>query len=122
MKFLLLVLLESVLLIYFSLLPGGVVPSTGIEAPRTGDLEHLLLYIVYGFILAGAANKFGRKGAVLAIVFGSLFGLLNETIQLAVPGRIFDPLDWLTDTKGVLAGVALFHLVKLSRKVRSASS
>jgi len=41
----------------------------------------------------------------------SCWGLVTECIQLYVPGRSFDLLDWAADSLGVLLA-ALFHAIK----------
>jgi VanZ family protein len=80
-------------------------------------LQHGLGYALGGVLLARALYP-GRRSAVLALALGSLYGLSDEIHQSFVPLRSPDPRDWLADTLGVLAGIALFHLF-LARRGRA---
>ncbi|HEV7591090.1 MAG TPA: VanZ family protein, partial [Longimicrobium sp.] len=62
----------------------------------------------------------GGRAALLAGALGSLYGVSDELHQLLVRNRSSDPVDWMADTLGVLAGVALWHLV-LHHSARRAS-
>jgi VanZ family protein len=74
-------------------------------------LQHSAAYAVGGLLIARALGG-GRdgRGALLAVVLGSLYGASDEIHQLFVPNRSSDPVDWIADTLGVLAGVGLWHL------------
>ena len=72
-------------------------------------LQHSAAYVVGGLLLARALGRGGR-GALLAAVLGSLYGASDEVHQLFVRNRSSDPVDWIADTLGVLAGVALWRL------------
>lgn len=43
----------------------------------------------------------------LSITITSIFGLLVELRQLAVPGRSGDPVDWLLDTLGAITFILI---------------
>ena len=73
-------------------------------------LQHAGAYAVGGLLLARALGRGGR-GALLAAALGSLYGASDEVHQLFVRNRSSDPVDWIADTLGVLAGVALWRLV-----------
>ncbi|HEV7587527.1 MAG TPA: VanZ family protein, partial [Longimicrobium sp.] len=70
-------------------------------------LQHAAAYAVGGLLIARALGGRGRRAAVLAIVLGSLYGATDELHQRFVPNRSSSPVDWMADTLGVLAGVAL---------------
>ena len=72
-------------------------------------LQHAAAYAVGGLLLARAVGRGGR-GALLAAALGSLYGASDEAHQLLVRNRSSDPADWIADTLGVAAGVALWHL------------
>ena len=72
-------------------------------------LQHSAAYAVGGLLIARALGP-GRRGALLAVALGSLHGVTDEIHQHFVPNRSPDPLDWIADTLGVLAGVGLWHL------------
>jgi VanZ family protein len=76
--------------------------------PFGDKLGHLLLYAVFGLLLA-----FGRARApkavphVLLLMAGALYGLSDEWHQTFVPGRVPDLADWGADVLGLLTGYAL---------------
>jgi VanZ family protein len=72
-------------------------------------LQHSAAYAVGGVLIARALGRGGRA-ALLAAVLGSLYGASDEVHQLFVRNRSSDPVDWMADTLGVLAGVGLWHL------------
>jgi len=102
---------ETIALVWFSFLPS--VGFIGVGAPlRPGDLEHLAAYSVYGFLLSRVFGFLGKGKKilftlVLPLMVGSCVGVACETIQLFVPTRVADALDWLIDTLGSLLGAVL---------------
>ena len=82
-------------------------------------LQHTGAYALGGALLARALGG-GRRGALLALALGSLYGVSDEIHQLFVRNRSADPLDWIADTLGVLAGVGLWrlHLHRSERRAR----
>lgn len=109
--YLLLAAAETIALVWFSFLPSVEFARTG--APlRPGDLEHFVAYGVYGFLLSRLFGHFaGRRKflftLILPLAVGSLVGLTCETIQLFVPTRTADALDWAMDALGAFCGAAL---------------
>jgi VanZ family protein len=65
-------------------------------------LAHMAEFAVLGFLLFRAAGS-----ATVAVALGSLYAVTDEVHQTFVRGRHGSPVDWLIDTAGVLAGVAL---------------
>jgi len=45
--------------------------------------------------------------AAFAIIFASLYGLIDELHQLLVPGRSCEFLDWFAEFSGALIGVLI---------------
>jgi hypothetical protein len=108
--------LESFFLVYFSVIPGSLMGGAGHAAiVWEGYLQHFLAYFLYGLLLSVSAASPGRKIALAAVVAGSGMGLFTETLQLFVPARFFDLLDWLADVLGVLAGSLLVYKMGLMR-------
>jgi VanZ family protein len=70
-------------------------------------------------VLLARALRPRRHAWLLALALGSLYGVSDEIHQSFVRGRQADPLDWVADTLGVLAGIALFHFLA-HRRARSA--
>lgn len=42
-----------------------------------------------------------------ALPLASIYGLIIELVQLSVPGRSADPVDWLLDTLGAITFLAI---------------
>jgi len=86
-------------------------------------LLHFLEYLAFGVLLAWGLSRAGlavSSAGVWAVVLGSAYGLTDEIHQAFVPKRSADPLDWLADTAGVLAG-AIVAVVILRRRGARAS-
>ncbi|MDH3272820.1 MAG: VanZ family protein [Gemmatimonadota bacterium] len=71
-----------------------------------GDkIAHLGLYGVLGATLAyGRIRSNASVGHVALIGVGLAYGMTDEWHQFYVPGRSPDPIDWLADAAGVVAG------------------
>lgn len=70
---------------------------------------HLVEYGVLGFLVAHAclrtfASRPRARIALFAILFGTLWGVLDEMHQAFVPGRSADVLDVVADVSGVTLG------------------
>ena len=86
------------------------VPSTPVDDVLGLDkLVHLVLYGVLGALAARAARTPSRARLPLLAALGAviLFAAADEWHQALVPGRSADPLDWVADAVGALAGTAL---------------
>jgi VanZ family protein len=73
-------------------------------------LLHMLEYAVLGGLLRAALAGFGlpgRRGLLLALALGSLYGATDEWHQAFVPNRECDVFDWLADSTGAVVGAAL---------------
>jgi len=105
------------LIFFFSELPGSAVPG------RFGWLGHLLAYAVLGVLYLAALDPQLRaqKAAVLAVALASAYGIVDEVHQLFTPGRSSDPVDWVVDTVGALAGVALVVVIARRTAQRATS-
>ena len=57
----------------------------------------------------------GKKRIVLILLLSFGFGILNELIQLTIPGRYAGILDMGLNTIGVLCGIALYVLLEKSK-------
>ena len=81
-------------------------------------VAHFGAYGVLGAALAygGAATRVGMLPLIAA---GSLYGASDEVHQSFVPGRSPDPMDWIADTLGTLAGVLALHRYFARRRARA---
>ncbi len=89
----------------FSSIPGlGTGLGTGDLVLR--KLAHFAEYAILAVLLYRAV---GRAPAALALA--SLYAATDEVHQLFVAGRHASPLDWLIDSAGAAAGLAVFMRV-----------
>jgi len=111
-----------ILLILYALLilGGSFIPMDGSSKtfrifmdlkPVIQNLLHIpvftLLTILFLQVLHGYGVQGPRKGGV-ALITILAFGILNEMVQMVVPGRIPGLLDILLNSIGTLFGFALF--------------
>ncbi len=75
---------------------------------------HLLLYLILSFVLSRLsplAPDLRKAGLILALVL--MIGLLQETIQVILQGRLLGPgeyYDLLIDLGGGILGYGLWHI------------
>ncbi len=83
----------------------------GVEIPNVDKIFHFFIYAVFGIILYVASEKsdFSPETSThLSIALGSIYAFTDEVHQSFVPGRSSDPLDFLVDVVGILAGIAFY--------------
>jgi VanZ family protein len=96
-------------------LPAKDIP---VDLPHPVDwLGHLLMYGGLGFLIARAARLRGwsARSLVWIGVALSLLAALDELHQLFIPGRDAEVSDWLADTVGATAGLAVGSRLMASR-------
>lgn len=93
---------------YMSSIPGSRIPGL---IPT--EVAHFLEYLVLGVLLYLALRTDMRPSTALALalVLASAYGVTDEFHQRFVVLRTPDVRDWVTDTLGALAGVAIARLV-----------
>ncbi len=57
--------------------------------------------------------KLSSLNTLPSVIIASLYGLIIELVQLRVPGRSADPLDWILDTLGAITFLAILKRLKL---------
>ncbi len=91
-------------------------------AERTHLIEYGVLAVFIHAALTERVNQ-GRRvplPALIAIVAATLIGIIDESIQLALPYRVFDPEDMLFNSLAALAAVgASLLLARVRRGVRA---
>jgi len=103
-------------ILYFSALPAGAAGPAGVNP--SGEAVHFVVYAAYAALVAVTLCKLPAKRPLPAtLAIAAALGAATELLQLFVPGRFCDSLDWLTDVAGALAGLAALFL--LSRRTRS---
>lgn len=108
-------LILAVTAVYWLLIFGGT-HAAGSALPSVGNLDKLAhggAFAGLAFLLCGSMACFWRPGPALyaaniAVVAG--YGIADELTQMLVKDRSADPLDWLADVMGAIAGTFLFAL------------
>lgn len=79
-------------------------------------VEGLLHFCLYAILAASIARIFSLNGKfkialmILAFIIASLFGWINEFLQLSNPPRGFEWSDILINSLGALFGVGLYTI------------
>ena len=94
------------MLTIFMLSQQTSIPTPGIlpEWLPTDKIGHFGIFAVLGAFLYMAGLS-----PLVAIAITSLYGVFDEIHQLFVPGRSTEVGDWVADTLGGAAGVAVAH-------------
>ena len=102
-------------ILYFSSMPAGTGGPVGINP--SGDVVHFVVYGVYAAVVFATLSRFSlSKPLAISLAIAAALGAITELVQLFVPGRVCDPVDFLFNVVGALAGLAVLHLLK--RKLR----
>ncbi len=92
-----------VLILIGSSIPGDTVPSfVGLTWDK---LLHVIEYGIMGFLAYRAYHTEIKSPIYSLIIFGVLFGALDETWQSFIPGRFSSHYDIIADLIGVICGV-----------------
>ena len=92
-----------VLILIGSSMPGDTVPSfVGLTWDK---LLHVIEYGIMGFLAYRAYHTEIKSPIYSLIIFGVLFGALDETWQSFIPGRFSSHYDIIADLIGVICGV-----------------
>ena len=81
---------------------------------------HVFNYFVFGVLMSNAVRYYtplNTKMRLTLIVFGALYGFLDESLQRLVPGRGFAWLDVFYDALGFTLGIISYHYLKLLIKL-----
>jgi len=84
-------------------LPGGY-------SAQAHFTEYLILAVLLYVALRPGRSR--TSAALLALLIASLYGMSDEFHQSFTPGRVPDPMDWLTDTLGAGAGAVAAYVVE----------
>jgi hypothetical protein len=88
-----------------SLVPGELRPHTGLA----GQSEHFLAYFLTGFLLSVQPGDL-RYRTVLAVALCTYSGVL-ETLQIWVPGRSAQLIDFAASSSGALSGMIVVTIL-----------
>ena len=87
-----------------------------IALPDIDWIDKILHAIAFGFLSLSFYHAFTSNGisqaALLSFLSSSIYGILDETHQLFVPGRSFELLDWAADMTGALLFLGILLVLK----------
>lgn len=99
------------IIVYFTLTPNG--PNLNIEVKhqtyRLDYFSHFLVYfslaILYLFWKADNYFNVKPKHLIYFLLAALIFSGLSEYIQEYIPGRTFNPNDFLSNAAGIIIGI-----------------
>ena len=94
--------LAVLLVAIVSLVPGQFRPHTGLPGPA----EHMLAYLLTGFLLASRQHTPAAWTMIVALL--SLYAGMLELLQFLVPGRAPEFIDFGASSAGAFGGVLLY--------------
>ena len=95
--------------------PGDMVPTLPDLGFRIDRVVHFGMYAVQGVLIARALGRRVPAVLLLAWLVLSVVGALDEVHQMWMPGREAEVGDWMMDTLGAGAGLALATLAMRTR-------
>ncbi len=116
-------LLALLLLYWTALFVGTHIPN--LAAPGAVSVNdktlHFLGYAGLTFLAAAFAfrqNRASRRRLLLLLAAVAAYGVLDELLQIPIPGRRGEFGDWVADVLGALAGAGLyFALLGVGRRL-----
>lgn len=88
-----------------------------IAGPQLSGTDKAGHFLIYGLLATLIArNGRGWRGAVVAIVLASAYGVTDEWHQSFTPGRSVELADWVADTLGAVVAVGLYSGVPVYRR------
>lgn len=105
-----LTILAVILILVLILMPASGIPSVGI--PGIDKLAHCSMFGFLTLCYYGEYYYEHRRNPKALYAMGSIaiYALLTEFMQLFVPGRACDLIDWLADVTGIILAVLCFNL------------
>ena len=100
-----LLILYLALILTLSSLPAQTLPKTWLL--NWDKLIHLIQYFILGVLAMKSLKKININSVILVIIFGLLFGSIDEFLQSFISGRFSSALDVLADTIGTAIGALL---------------
>ena len=82
--------------------------------PTIQNLLHIPMYVILAILFLQILQNYqieGWKGNILVFLGTGFFGIINEVIQVVVPGRYGGMTDIGLNLIGTLVGILIYHLV-----------
>ncbi len=86
--------------------------------PTVQNLLHVPMFAVLSFLLLLILQDFrieNWKRNAIVLLSSGFFGLINEIVQIPVPGRYGGLTDILLNFAGSILGIVVFYLVEKSK-------
>jgi VanZ family protein len=113
--------LWTALLLFLTWYPKVKAPDIGIEAQD--KIAHLFVFLLWGLLMCRNLSKYEinrmPSAVKITIIIGTLFAIVDESVQEVIPGRDFSIYDGLANILGVWMSVPIFLYLWLPMKRRS---
>ncbi len=110
-------------LYYYGLISLLSATTTRTSRPVAGFVFHPAEYFFLALLLIWSLSRSPKaspaRSAAITLVLCAVAGGLDEWHQYFVPGRVADPVDWILDLSGALAGCLFF--LAMPRALRAAT-
>jgi len=88
--------------------------------PHIQNLLHIPIFAFLAVLFLQVAKDcrlVGKKSIIIVLLFCIGFGVLNEVIQIVIPGRYASILDVIFNFIGAVIGIFLFKLVRQAPQI-----
>ena len=113
MKWRLPFILWTLTLLFLTWYPKVEIPDIGINAED--KIAHIGVFCLWGLLFLRMLTKYEINTPAFAvrmvIIFGTLFGILDESVQGLIPGRYFTLYDMLANVTGVWISPVVFKFI-----------
>lgn len=94
-------------------LPTDYIPSVGVGDKFSHFFAYMVLSVLlyFAFSLQTRSEILKKYPAIMTILVGSVYGIVDELHQMLIPGRSAEFLDWIADFVGTIVGVLLARLL-----------
>ncbi|MFQ6605188.1 MAG: VanZ family protein [Fidelibacterota bacterium] len=92
------------LILTLSSIPGQSMPPLAILTFDKGI--HFIEYGILG-VLVGRYLFSVKRSILLGFIFCAIFGAVDESWQLMIPGRFSSVYDWIADVSGSITGLII---------------
>ena len=103
------------LITFSSLITFGIDTSSRIAGFRIDYIYHFCAYLFLSlfFCLWKYEKPATNKLIYFSIIFGLFFSIIFELFQYYIPGRVFNPLDFLSNILGFTMGIIIFFILRI---------
>ena len=98
-----------VLMIFGSSFEGSSIPKSYIFT--LDKLLHILEYYIFGTLLFFVFLSASKKPAIISLIIGIFYSLIDELYQLTVKGRDPSILDIVADITGLILGLVFIKII-----------